>query len=85
MSSIDDVLILTRARDLLANGEARALRERHNLSQQSVADAVGVVVQSVHNWEHQKTQPPSNSVAFRRYAMLLAELASLDADAQEEV
>ncbi|HZL48223.1 MAG TPA: helix-turn-helix transcriptional regulator [Solirubrobacteraceae bacterium] len=75
--SLDDALVIARARELLASGEGRVLRKKHRMSQPAMADAIGVTAATIHNWETGTRNPPSTSIPFTRYAHLLAELASL--------
>ena len=70
-----DVLAATRARMLLASGEARRIRERARASRSDIANAIGVKPSSVSHWENGIRSPRTATAV--RYAELLAELADL--------
>ncbi len=78
MPATDDLLIYATTRQLLKSGKARALRERHNISQEDLAVRIGVQPVTLNRWELGKHRPSARSDAFALYAEFLAELAELE-------
>jgi DNA-binding transcriptional regulator YiaG len=71
----DQVLALARARRYAQTGEAKTIRERHELSLQNIAEGVGVSPVTVWRWEHGESTP--QGMAGVRWCTLLEELDSL--------
>jgi len=78
-----DVISLTVVRELCANGEARALRQRHRLSLGELAAAIGSTPASVAAWESGRKRPRA-SAAFTAYTHILGELLALGEHANDE-
>jgi DNA-binding transcriptional regulator YiaG len=53
----DELLDLSRIRGLAASGEARAIRERAQLSQAEVADTIGTTRPRLSRWESGTRRP----------------------------
>lgn len=69
----DDLLALSMVREACTNGEARRIRERHLLSVNEVAHAVGAAPSTLSRWERGQRAPKGE--AARRYARFLSILA----------
>jgi len=77
--SADSAVTLARLRSDVASGRAREVRLRARLSQNEVAEVVGVAQPTVAGWESGRKMPRGEHAA--RYADLLARLEQAD---QEE-
>lgn len=71
--SIETALGLATVRRLARTGEARRIRVAAALTQQEVADAVGVTEAAISTWESGKHRPSGRPAL--RYGRLLAALA----------
>ncbi len=69
---MNDIVLLTKAREAAANGGARRRRIKARLSQAEVAEDVGVTRTAVSLWERGLRRPRGQ--AALRYARLLATL-----------
>jgi DNA-binding transcriptional regulator YiaG len=67
-----DLLLLSRARQLAASGEAARIREKAGLHQTDVARTIGVWASTVNRWESGKRKPHGKSGI--RWARLLETL-----------
>jgi DNA-binding transcriptional regulator YiaG len=72
--SVEDLLLLSELRYLMASGRAREIREAARVSQGEAAIASGVTNVSISLWEARK-RTPSGAGALR-YAHLLRALAN---------
>ena len=70
---LEELIAVRTARDLAANGQARALRESANLSLREIASAIGVDHRTVSRWERGESRPTDRLA--RRYAAVLQVLA----------
>jgi DNA-binding transcriptional regulator YiaG len=68
-----EVLAAVRARTLLANGEARKIREGAKASRSDIAHVLGVKPACIGHWETGRRRPRTKLAA--QYAELLSELA----------
>lgn len=68
----DQLIMISRARKLLASGRARQIRRKARLSSEELAQAVGVARGTLSRWENGQSQP--RGLYALRYAELLEEL-----------
>lgn len=73
MSARDELLRLVELRVALSSGEARRLRESHDLSLGEIARAVGMDQATIWRWEN-GTRKPREGASALAYADLLADL-----------
>ena len=78
MPNVDRAVALALTRRLVANGEARAIRELNHLSRADVATAVGASSTAVWRWERGDRVP--RGLPALRYGELLAVLSGLVAE-----
>ena len=57
MTSIETLKALARVRAMAANGEARAIRTRHNVSLTEMADAIPAAIATLSRWEAGDRRP----------------------------
>jgi len=69
---IADLRLVALAREHVAAGTARELRQRHGLSLRDVADVVAVSPSAIHRWEQRNRVPRTRAAVA--YGRLLAEL-----------
>lgn len=61
----DDIVKISRARQLLKTGEARRIREAANVSMRAAADHLGVTVPVLSRWETGERRPKTkNAIAL---------------------
>ncbi len=77
LTPAEDVAAVALLRQLTANGSARALRQRHQLSLAEVAKVVGATPGAVFKWET-GLRSIRDGEAAKRYAALLARLVELE-------
>lgn len=68
----DQLIMISRARKLLASGRARQIRRKARISSEELAQAVGVARATLSRWENGQSQPRGPYAL--RYAELLEEL-----------
>jgi len=57
MKNLTLITTLADVRQAFADGSVHAARERHLITQQESADAIGVPIQSWISWEHGRRRP----------------------------
>jgi DNA-binding XRE family transcriptional regulator len=69
------LVALAEVRASAANGEAKRIRERHRLTQQEIADAIGVSPSAISRWEAGDRLPRGQ--AAKQYAAVLRTLEAV--------
>jgi len=76
--SVEELLLLSEARQLAASGRGRQIRESAGVSQSELAAAIGVTIAGISKWESGQRRPTGPGAI--RYAQLLRELTKHLAD-----
>ena len=76
--TVEDILAISRVRDLTVTGRARALREAAHLSQGDIAAVCDTTISAVSRWEKGRTRVPRSRAVV--YARILAELEARAAE-----
>ena len=72
--SVEELLLLTEARQLAASGRGRDVREAAGVSQAEIGAAIGATVAGISKWENGLRRPSGASAI--RYARVIRELAN---------
>ena len=75
--TINDLIALSHTRRVVYSGELRGVRQRSRLTQGEVAQACGVSIPAVSQWESGVTHPNSDNA--RRLSSVLLALEECDA------
>jgi transcriptional regulator with XRE-family HTH domain len=81
--STAEVILLSKARELAASGEAARIRKRSRLHQTDVARAAGVLPSTVSRWEAGERVPHGKAAV--RWARVLERLEGGDASESREL